>query len=86
MRTKYPSVINAYYSKEQSALFNLYMNMSPDGTKEILGIADDLWNGIKNNRISVLKDREARPDARIASLLSFLGPIPCRCVYRLVRK
>ena len=62
------------------------MNMSPDGTKEILGIADDLWNGIKNNRISVLKDREARPDARIASLLSFLGPIPCRCVYRLVRK
>lgn len=35
VRTKYPSVINAYYSKEQSALFNLYMNMSPDGTKEI---------------------------------------------------
>lgn len=32
------------------------------------------------------KDREARPDARIASLLSFLGSIPCRCVYKLVRK
>lgn len=86
VQTTYPSIINAYYSKEQSALFNLYMNISPDDTKEMLGIADDLWHGIKKNRISVLKDREARPDARIASLLSFLGSIPCRCVYKLVRK
>ena len=86
VQTKYPNVINAYYSKEQSALFNLRMNMNPDDTKEMPGIADDLWSGIKSNRISVLKDREARPDARIASLLSFLGPIPCRWVYRLVRK
>ena len=86
VQTKYPSAINAYYSKEQSALFNLYMNISPDDTKEMLEIASGLWNGIKKNRISVLKDKEARPDAKIASLLSFLGPIPCRCVYRLVRK
>lgn len=86
VQTKYLSAINAYYSKEQSALFNLYMNISPDDTKEMLEIASGLWNGIKKNRISVLKDKEARPDAKIASLLSFLGPIPCRCVYRLVRK
>lgn len=86
VQTKYPSAINAYYSKEQSALFNLYMNISPDDTKEMLEITDGLWNGIKKNRISVLRDKEARPDARIASLLSFLGPIPCRCVYKLVRK
>lgn len=86
VQTKYPSAINAYFSKEQSALFNLYMNISPDDTKEMLEIAGGLWNGIKKNRISVLKDKEARPDAKIASLLSFLGPIPCRCVYKLVRK
>ena len=86
VQTKYPSAINAYYSKEQSALFNLYMNISPDDTKEMLEIADGLWNGVKKNRISVLGDGEARPDARIASLLSFLGSIPCRCVYKLVRK
>ena len=53
VQTTYPSIINAYYSKEQSALFNLYMNISPDDTKEMLGIADDLWHGIKKNRISV---------------------------------
>ena len=47
VQTTYPSIINAYYSKEQSALFNLYMNISPDDTKEMLGIADDLWHGIK---------------------------------------
>ena len=47
VQAKYPSIINAYYSKEQSALFNLYMNIGPDDTKEMLGIADDLWNGIK---------------------------------------
>lgn len=86
VQTKYPSAINAYFSKEQSALFNLYMNISPDDTKEMLEIADGLWNGIKKNRISVLRDGEARPDARIASLLSFSGPSLCRCIYRLVRK
>lgn len=86
VQTKYPSAINAYYSKEQSALFNLYMNISPDDTKEMLEIAGGLWNGIKKNRISVLRDKEARPDARIASLLSFSGPSLCRCIYRLVRK
>ncbi|WP_340505308.1 glycosyltransferase family 2 protein [Bifidobacterium breve] len=86
VQTKYPSAINAYYSKEQSALFNLYMNISPDDTKEMLEISGGLWNGIKKNRISVLRDGEARPDARIASLLSFSGPSLCRCIYRLVRK
>lgn len=86
VQTKYPSAINAYFSKEQSALFNLYMNISPDDTKEMLEIADGLWNGIRKNRISVLRDGEARPDARIASLLSFSGPSLCRCIYRLVRK
>lgn len=86
VQAKYPSIINAYYSKEQSALFNLYMNIGPDDTKEMLGIADDLWNGIKKNRISVLKDREARLDARIASLLSFSGSSLCRYIYKLARK
>lgn len=86
VRTKYPSAINAYYSKEQSALFNLYMNINRCDIKENLKIADRLWAEIKNNRISVLRDREARTDARIASLLSFSGPSLCRCIYRLVRK
>ncbi len=86
VQAKYPSVINAYYSKEQSALFNLYMNINRCDIKENLKIADRLWAEIKNNRISVLRDREARTDARIASLLSFSGPSLCRCIYRLVRK
>lgn len=86
VQTKYPSAINAYYSKEQSALFNLYMNINRCDIKENLKIADRLWAEIKNNRISVLRDREARTDARIASLLSFSGPSLCRCIYRLVRK
>lgn len=86
VQAKYPSVINAYYSKEQSALFNLYMNINRCDIKENLEIADRLWAEIKNNRISVLRDREARTDARIASLLSFSGPSLCRCIYRLVRK
>lgn len=86
VQAKYPSVINAYYSKEQSALFNLYMNINRCDIKENLKIADRLWAEIKNNRISVLRDREARTDARIASLLSFSGPLLCRCIYRLVRK
>lgn len=85
VQAKYPSVINAYYSKEQSALFNLYMNINHCDIKN-LKIADRLWAEIKNNRISVLRDREARTDARIASLLSFSGPSLCRCIYRLVRK
>lgn len=86
VQTKYPGAIGAYYSKEQSALFNLYMNINRCDTKENLKIADRLWAEIKNNRISVLKDREARTDARIASLLSFSGPLLCRCIYKLVRK
>lgn len=86
VQTKYPSAINAYYSKEQSALFNLYMNINRCDIKENLEITDGLWNGIKKNRISVLRDGEARTDARIASLLSFFGPSLCRCIYRLVRK
>jgi len=86
VQTKYPSAIGAYYSKEQSALFNLYMNINRTDAKENLKIVDRLWTEIKNNRISVLKDREARTDARIASLLSFFGPSLCRCIYKLVRK
>ena len=86
VQAKYPGIMGAYYSKEQSALFNLYMNINRTDTKEKLKIADRLWAEIKKNRISVLKDKEARTDARIASLLSFSGSSLCRCVYKLVRK
>lgn len=85
VQTKYPDIFPAYRSKLQSALFNLYMKI-PYNDKIYKKIACELWSQIIDNRREVIQDKNARPDARIASILSFLGQGICRAVYRMVRQ
>ena len=82
---KYSNIINSYYSKRQSALFNLYMGV-PESDAAYFAVSTKLWNEIKDNRLRVILDPQARKDARIASLLSYLGPSLCRLIYRIARR
>lgn len=86
VQAKYPSVINAYYSKEQSALFNLCMNIPQHSVGRIQEIHEILWTQICKNRKRVLLDKNARIDARIASALSYFGCSVCKDIYRFIRR
>lgn len=86
VQTKYPGAIGAYYSKEQSALFNLCMNIPQNSVGKTKKIRKDLWSLILKNRRKVIFDKCARSDARIASALSFLGFKICNMAYKIVRR
>lgn len=86
VQTKYPGAIGAYYSKEQSALFNLCMNIPQNSVGKTKKIRKDLWNLILKNRRKVIFDKCARSDARIASAISVLGFKICNMAYKIVRR
>lgn len=86
VRAKYPSATGAYYSKEQSALFNLCMNIPQNSVGQVQEIRETLWKLICKNRKRVLLDKSARTDARIASALSYFGCSVCKDIYRFIRR
>ena len=86
VQLKYPNAINAYYSKEQSALFNLCMNIPQKSTEQNQEICKMLWKSILKNRIRVILDKNARIDERLASMLSYLSYTLCKHIYHLVRR
>ncbi|NMM99126.1 glycosyltransferase family 2 protein [Bifidobacterium olomucense] len=81
---RYPSIQPAINCKLQSAYFNLLMKIKPNDMNN-KKYAEELWRSIQHNRCRVLKDKNARHDARIASLLSYLGQPTCRFIYQMVR-
>lgn len=86
VQTKYPDAIGAYYSKEQSALFNLCMNIPQNSMGQVQEIRGTLWKLICKNRKRVLLDKNARVDARIASVLSYFGCSVCKDIYKFIRR
>lgn len=86
VQLKYPNAINAYYSKEQSALFNLCMNIPQKSKEQNQEICKMLWKSILKNRIRVILDKNARIDARLASMLSYFSYTLCKHIYHLVRR
>lgn len=85
VQDKYPCIFPAYRSKLQSALFNLYMKI-PYKNTEHWNVAEQLWSQIVDNRLKVIQDKHARPDARVASILSYMGQRTCRVIYRMARR
>lgn len=81
VETNYPDLMPAWQSKLQSALFNLYMKIPSAQAGKATGRR--LWTMIRTNRMAVIRNRGARLDARLASLLSYFGPDVCRFAYRL---
>ncbi|MBT1173158.1 glycosyltransferase family 2 protein [Bifidobacterium sp. MA2] len=84
IRKQYPKAIPAYKSKMVSAAFNIYMKTSEHSTEQRLW-RNRLWTIIMTYRRAVIRDADARPLARIACLLSYLGPHVTRMVYLLTR-
>lgn len=80
----YPDAIAAYKSKIISAAFNLYMKTDERSSGQT-SYRLRLWNIISAYRGDVMRDGQARTIARIACMISYLGPYAVRAIYRLAR-